>query len=333
MSELERELAALAAGAWQLVALTDDLADDNAWIRCRVFGVDAFVQRFDGELRGFRNVCTHRGFPLRCERAGTGLVQCGFHGWRFGRDGVPNHIPRNAELFGLTLEQRRERALAPVRVEAIGRFVFAAVSDAAPSLADYLGRYADVFRTVSGQLGDVIYRETPRCAASWRSYVEITLDDYHVSVVHPTTFGAGEELPPFKAVYQRDGRHSAMLKRRDPDWSFDGWWRDVANGTLDRTGYKIFNLFPTSNLVIMASALVVSAVVPIAERECEVPMWAIAWRDASSTEGTAEYLATVHQEDRLACERWGEPVAGPLGALEQRIGWFREQLAQVMNAR
>ncbi len=40
----------------------------------------------DGVIRGFHNVCRHRGY--RIEKAGIGSTRsfvCGFHGWTYGR--------------------------------------------------------------------------------------------------------------------------------------------------------------------------------------------------------------------------------------------------------
>lgn len=118
--------------AWQLVGVSDDLANHNDWVRRTVSGVDVFVQNFNGELRGYHNVCQHRGFPLRREARGNGTVQCGFHGWVYDRHGVPTGIPRNRELFCLSRERQSELAIPPVRVATIGRFVFAALCESDP---------------------------------------------------------------------------------------------------------------------------------------------------------------------------------------------------------
>lgn len=328
------EQRALARACWTLVGITDELAGEDAWIRRTVFGADVFVQRFAGELRGFHNACAHRGFPLRREAAGVGPVKCGFHGWAYNRDGVPVTIPRNAELFGLSREQREALALPSVRVDVIGRFVFAALGDA-PPLDDYLGPYADIVRATAAALGPVVLRDSAVMAADWKRHVEISLDDYHLSSIHGTTFGAGDPLPLHSAVYRRDGRHSCYLKRRDPDWSFDGFWRDVAGGVMDRTGYKIFNLFPGIVLATMRDVCIASTVVPLSAERARVDNYVLAWREAPLTDDAAAqisaYFTTVFREDREACERWqtGSPDRAVLGKLEERVAWFREAYAEV----
>lgn len=119
--------------AWQFVGFSEDLANHNDWVRGTVSGLDVFVQNFNGELRGYHNVCQHRGFPLRREPRGNGTVQCGFHGWVYDRHGVPTGIPRNRELFCLSRERQSELAIPPVRVTTVGRFVYAALAESDPT--------------------------------------------------------------------------------------------------------------------------------------------------------------------------------------------------------
>ena len=329
------EQSALAERCWQFIGITDDVATDDAWIRRTVFGRDAFVQRFDGELRGFYNVCAHRGFPLRCERSGAGPVRCGFHGWAYNKDGVPTTVPRNAELFGLSREQREALALPPVRVETIGRFVFAALGPA-PDLATYLGPFADVYRAVSSALGPLVLRESDELAADWKLHAEISFDDYHLSAIHGTTFGAGDPAPLHQFVYRRDGLHSCYLRRRDPDWSFDGFWADVRAGVMDQTGYKIFNAFPGIILATTRDAVIASATFPLAADRTQLDAYVFTWRggaDEAAQRDIAAYFAIVFGEDREACERWqrGAPRRTVLGALEERVAWFRDTYAQITD--
>jgi phenylpropionate dioxygenase-like ring-hydroxylating dioxygenase large terminal subunit len=332
----EDEQRALAAACWQFIGMTDDLVADDAWIRRSVFGTDVFVQRFGNELRGYHNVCAHRGFPLRREPAGVGPVRCGFHGWGYNKDGVPTTIPRNAELFGLSREQRETLALPAIRVETIGRFMFAAIG-AAPALADYLGPYADVYRAVDAALGALIVRDSVELAAHWSRHVEISLDDYHLDTIHPTTFGARSAAPVHEFVYRRDQRHSCYLRRRDPAWSFDAFWTDVHTGVMDQTGYKIFNVFPGIVLATMRDAVVASAVAPMTATRTRLDSYVLRWAGAPAegTEEIATYFARVFAEDREACERWqqGSPRAGVLGRLEERVGWFRAAYDEVMARR
>ena len=340
MDAFATEQQVLADACWQFVALREEVATPNSWVRRLVFGRTIFVHNFGGELRAYHNVCSHRGFPLRCADAGVGPVQCGFHGWVYNREGVPTGIPRNGELFELSRDQQRALALPEVRLEAIGRFVFATLSASAPSIGDYLGAYADVFRTLDRSFGALLHRESSPVAANWKRHVEITLDDYHLASVHPTTFGPFADLPVERFYYQRDGAHSCYLRRRDPHWTFGSFWEGVRAGTEDRTGYKIFNCFP--NFLIMSSAdmCVVSVTSPVAEARSLVDLYLFTWHDRGLTpdeeRALIEFTVTVFHEDRIACERWETSVASlarppVIGRLEERIAWFRASYAELLS--
>lgn len=228
---------------------------------------------------------------------------------------------------------------APVpRIAAVGRFVFASEDqDGDPSA--YLGPYADYLRAISPLLVEVILSESVEVAANWKLFVELTLDDYHLPTVHPTTFGAGEEIASHRLVYRRDGLHSCYLRRRDAHWSFDGFWRDLPSGVVDRMGYKIFQMFPCALVAGMYEGVIVGTVHPIAADRSVVTNRVLTWHDRLTGEAEraplVEYLRAVFAEDRAACEEWqtgvGQLARAPtLGRLEERVRWFHEAYAQFM---
>lgn len=227
---------------------------------------------------------------------------------------------------------------SPPRVAAIGRFVFA-TGASEDALSAYLGPYADYLRAISPLLGDVILSESAEVAANWKLFVEITLDDYHLGTIHPTTFGAGEAIESHRLVYRRDGLHSCYLRRRDAHWSFDGFWRDLPSGVVDRMGYKIFQLFPSALVMGMYECVIAGAVHPLTADRSVVTNRVITWSDRVSDEAArrdlAAFLGTVFREDRDACAQWQTSVgqlarAPTLGRLEERVAWFHEAYEEVM---
>lgn len=51
----------------------------------------------EGKVFALRNVCAHRGMPLDAGRFDGREVECAYHGWRFGTDGVCTAIPALVE--------------------------------------------------------------------------------------------------------------------------------------------------------------------------------------------------------------------------------------------
>ena len=52
-----------------------------------------FGRQPDGIAFALRDICPHRGIPLSDGRMTRGEVECCYHGWRFGADGVCTSIP------------------------------------------------------------------------------------------------------------------------------------------------------------------------------------------------------------------------------------------------
>ena len=336
----DAEMAVLGERCWQLVGTTRELARHNDWVRARLWGRDVFVQNFRGELRGFENVCLHRGFPIRREAEGRGPPVCGFHAWTYDREGTPVGVSQNEELFGFTREEKRAMALPRIRVETAGDMVFAAWGDAAPPLADYLGRYVGLLETVGGRMGPRRFRAANATAANWKFAYEVTLDEYHVPFVHPESFRA-EPIPVWGCVYERHGVHSQLLRRRTADWSFAGFWDGVARGEYEFAGYKIHHLFPNTLLAVSRGVVVLTTFVPLAADrtvvedrlfEVEGDPFDDAWWDA-----TAKGQQEISAEDRRISEAQQEVAAQMrrppvFGALEERVAWFHDAYGELVGA-
>jgi phenylpropionate dioxygenase-like ring-hydroxylating dioxygenase large terminal subunit len=173
---------------WVFAGFTDDLARPNDYLTRRIGGRDLLVQNFDGELRAFRNVCSHRFAILRREPRGNGLLRCGYHGWTYDRDGVPYGIPGNEAHFGLDRAGRCARALAPAAVATCGRFVFLRVETDGLPLDAWLGGYAELLRHASDVFVRSFDEREAVWEANWKMGVESVLEVYHADLVHPTTF-------------------------------------------------------------------------------------------------------------------------------------------------
>lgn len=193
-----REQEKVFARTWQFVGYAVDLAKPEDWITAEIGGVSIFVQNCDGELRGYVNVCSHRFSRLRKEKSGNGCIQCPYHGWRYGHDGVPSAIPSKPRFEDLTLQRTRELRLAKVEVEAVGPFVFSCVGRPELSLRESLGILAGHLDAFGEAIGPRIGTLSLDIAANWKLVVENTLEGYHLPWVHGATFDKlGMAYPKF----------------------------------------------------------------------------------------------------------------------------------------
>lgn len=334
------EMASLSDSCWQFVGVTDELAQPDDWVRARVYGLDVFVQNFKGELRGFHNVCQHRGFPIRTKRSGNGRVQCGFHAWNYDAHGVPVGVSRNEELFPLSREDKRNLSLTPVCVASAGKFVFVAVSDTVPPLAEYLGRYAHLLELWSGRTSGIRDRWHGTTKANWKLPYEVTLDEYHVNFVHATSF-RDVAIPVWGCVYEQEGVHSHLLRRRTADWSFENFWSGVASGEYEFAGYKVHHFFPNMFVVVARHMLLITHFIPVAAGETEHHDTMLAGTefevDDATWDETVASQRTIAGEDRTISEAQQSVMgqyrnAPTFGALEERVRWFHQIYQRIVES-
>ena len=138
----------------------------------------------DSQLRGFLNVCRHRGTLLVAEPQRRGTMQCPYHAWTYGLDGSLRAAPLTAdepdfELDGLSLE--------PVSVDTWGPFVFVNPDATAPPLGSALTDLPAVAAEHGLDLDGLRFHHRVRyeVAANWKVAVENYLECYHCAVNHP----------------------------------------------------------------------------------------------------------------------------------------------------
>jgi phenylpropionate dioxygenase-like ring-hydroxylating dioxygenase large terminal subunit len=76
----------------------------------------------DETLRGFVNICRHRGAIVATEASRRGTLQCPYHGWTYGLDGCLRAAPRSG---GDCAFDAGGLGLVPAAVGTWGPFVFA----------------------------------------------------------------------------------------------------------------------------------------------------------------------------------------------------------------
>lgn len=186
---LERER--LFATTWQFVGFQDELATDGDYLTREIAGQPVLIRNMGGELRAFRNVCSHRFARLAAGEAGTtsgGPIRCPYHGWAYDRDGVPLGIPGNKECFDLSREEKQGLALQRFALERIGRFLFVRIAEDGPSLPAWAGPLAPMLQQLSDDFDAPFTQVARGWEADWKVGIENVLEVYHVDAVHPDSF-------------------------------------------------------------------------------------------------------------------------------------------------
>jgi phenylpropionate dioxygenase-like ring-hydroxylating dioxygenase large terminal subunit len=198
---LERERERIFLSAWQYVGHTGQLAQPG-FFTAEVGRTPVVVTRDrDGVVRGFVNVCRHRGFALADGEGSRETLQCPYHAWTYGLDGRLRKAPRSDEEPDFPQD---ELGLVPIAIETWGPFVFANVGpDPEPLPAQVAELGLDVDSLVHH------WRWEAEIEANWKIVCENFLECYHCQVAHPA-FSELIDVSPEAYVLSSEGRLSTQ---------------------------------------------------------------------------------------------------------------------------
>ena len=224
----------LFADAWVCVGRGDELAAVGAR-RAITVGDDAvlLVRGEDGRLRGFFNVCQHRGHELApCGTTSEAVhrsIHCPYHGWRYGLDGTLLSTPRFEAPPGF---DRADHGLVPVAVEEWHGWVLVNVSGTVPAVGEYFAGLEVLVAPYEPERLVVGATHRYEIAANWKIVVENYQECFHCPNIHPELcrvspstsgenysahgglwVGGWQELMPHAVTMSLDGRSGATPLR------------------------------------------------------------------------------------------------------------------------
>jgi phenylpropionate dioxygenase-like ring-hydroxylating dioxygenase large terminal subunit len=205
---LRREQERIFRSAWQYVGHTGQLAAPG-YFAAQAGRTPVVVTRDrDDVLRGFVNVCRHRGFALADGEQGRETLQCPYHAWTYGLDGRLRAAPRSEEEPEFPQD---ELGLVPVAVDTWGPFVFANAGPEPQPLAQELGSLPVQVAELGLDVDTLVHhsRWEAEIEANWKILCENFLECYHCQVAHPA-FSELIDVSPESYVLSTDGRLSTQ---------------------------------------------------------------------------------------------------------------------------
>ncbi len=308
--------------AWQLMGPVADVAESARYLAIDIAGIPVFAIRGrDGALRGFKNVCRHRGAKLLADGTGKcGLIVCPYHKWSFADTGRlvqapwygkdPAIIPEDWPLEEIALSEWRG-------------LLFAAI-DPVESLMDQLG-------DLPGELADEpmeSYQATDTATvsfdANWKVYTDNFVEGYHIPGTHPTFFAAID----FEAFATTAHKGYVTMTAPPKDglfyrgkwlWMWPNWTLSLFDG-----GMNVSRINPTSvGHTDQHYHFFFANTAPEAEEARQ-----------KSVQGT---LAVVREDYQVCTETHrnyaaGAYTSGPLsGRHERGVQYFQELVAQALG--
>ena len=249
---LRREQERIFACSWQYVCPVGRVAQPSSYAAVRAGHVPVLLVRDGrGELRGFLNVCRHRGSVLVDEDAQRGTIQCPYHAWTYDLDGSLRAAPRAAREPGF---DAGGLGLVPVAVDSWGPFVFVNPDADASRLAEALGDLPALIAAAGVDVDALAlhHRSDSSYAANWKVCCENYLECYHCSVAHPG-FSAVVDVSPDAYVLEQTSEFLATQL---------GPLRSAADGEVERGQFHFLWPNLTVNVLPGRPNLSIGAVLP-----------------------------------------------------------------------
>jgi phenylpropionate dioxygenase-like ring-hydroxylating dioxygenase large terminal subunit len=240
---LEQEVATLFRGHPLVVGLSADLPATGDYVATEAAGVPLLLVRGeDAEVRGFLNICRHRGGRVATGRGRPGRAfKCPYHSWAYDLNGDLLGQPLARDAFeGL---DRDRLGLLPVPVAERFGLIFARVGGNAPiDVAAELGGVGPEIGEL-GLDGYLFFDERSGVFdANWKLIYDTFLESYHIFSLHRDSIGPDLLSTPF--VADTFGAHArANVMRREVTKLLElpeAEWDLRANSSL------VYLLFPSA---------------------------------------------------------------------------------------
>jgi len=283
-SRWPRERAAVFARAWLCVGHACEVPEVGDAVPFETAGWPLLlVRQTDGSVQVLANVCRHRAAPLVWDAdrpRGLRHLQCRYHGWRYGLDGVRVASPS----FGRTLPDGLD--LVQVPTATWRGLVFAWPGPGKPRPFDaWIGPLDAVASGVD--LEDFVFhkRVQHELACDWKVYVENYLEGYHIPWLHP---GLSSEIELARYEVHPGERHvvhRVPTRGAGPNAGFWAW------------------LWPSLALNVYGDGVSVERIVPLGGGRTRID-YAYLFRAhaAVDRDATLAMSREVTQEDVTICE-------------------------------
>jgi len=310
--ELERER--IFFKRWYYLGRADALAEPGDYVVYDVAGESIVVVcGKDRVLRGFYNVCRHRGSRLCEPESGhvRGAIKCPYHAWTYSLDGRLIGTPMVAEEE----VDRSSLGLWPVTADVWAGFLFVNFSESPEPLVDTLAAEPESPLPLErfGPLGElrVGHRTVVDVSANWKVHVENFNECLHCPTVHP-------ELVAVVPAYRRgdvleEGRDDGGVAITDGGTSLTRTGRSslpVMPGFEEHEATSIYSIFvfPNMFLDISPTSAIATCLHPRGPEKTTVVTEYLFRQevlddpDLDPTE-VIEFNELVNEQDFVVCER------------------------------
>ncbi len=163
-----------------------------------------FVRAEPGVVRGYYNVCQHRGNRLRHDSQGrTQSFQCPYHLWEYNLDGTTKFVPDEGDFT----QGCEGIGLIEVSVDTWAGWVWFNLDPNAGPLHDYLGMIPEHLDPYHIEEQTLVRDWTIEWACNWKTAVDAFNEVYHVQGIHPQLLEMLDDINVQIDLYERHNRY------------------------------------------------------------------------------------------------------------------------------
>jgi glycine betaine catabolism A len=337
-----QEQAQIFAKQWVLVGHQSQLAKPGDYFVATVSDESLIVLRDqDSAVRGFYNVCRHRGTRLCQEATGhVAAIQCPYHAWTYALDGRLIGAPHMERVPGFT---RDSYPLHPVGLAVWEGFVFANLSSSPPAAENWFAPITGKFAHWNLPRLRSAKRVSYDVRANWKLIFENYSECYHCPLVHP----ALAKVSPYDSA-ENDlsegpflGGFMAIAKGASLTMSGEACARPVGD-VLDEDQHRVFyySIFPNMLLSMHPDYVMVHRLSPQSPERTVIDCDWLFHPDAAEVTGRGynpadaiDFWDMTNKQDWHVCELSQQGISsrayqpGPYSARESiPAAWDREYL-------
>jgi len=177
--------------AWLNLGRVEELAAPGDYVVKEIAICNAsilLIRGQDGIVRGFHNVCSHRGNKLAWDSRGIcrGYLTCNFHSWGYDSFGGLKWVPDENNFFDLN---KSELGLTPVTTEIWNGFIFVHLDpEPREPLIAYLGGVADRLTGAPFDRLALAHAYAVDEKANWKVGLDAQNEVYHLPFQHRYAF-------------------------------------------------------------------------------------------------------------------------------------------------
>ncbi|WP_442581954.1 aromatic ring-hydroxylating oxygenase subunit alpha [Mesorhizobium sp. ASY16-5R] len=240
---------------WQIVGHVSDMPNAGDYLAIDIVGERALAVRGkDGVVRGFHNLCRHRGSRVVADNKGNckNALVCPFHGWVYNLDGTLRGAARPGSFPDL---DKTEFGLSPLDLEIWMGLIFVRFrTGPQPSVAELMQPIeSEISHYRIGEMLPAYGVWSQKTPVNWKSVRDVDNEGYHVAMAHPALqdlYGSTYFDEPFKNGVSRSfATYNPHAGRR---WSVRNYVRISPEATHLpehlRKAWIYYGIFP--NMVI-----------------------------------------------------------------------------------